>query len=67
MIVCWKWTEVGRGGSAFGEKYGFCFVNVNTQFPFSEISKKNRRSLVESFGCCVCAPGLSKNCSVIDV
>ena len=32
----------GRGweeGTAFVEKYGFCFVNVNTQFPFGVISK----------------------------
>jgi len=32
----------GEGRTAFGENYGFCFVNVNTQFPFSEVSKKNR-------------------------
>jgi hypothetical protein len=59
----WSWD----GGTAFGEKNCFSFVDVDAQFPFGKIPKKGRCGLGESVDNCVSTPGLSENCRVVGV
>ena len=55
------------GGTTFGELYGLSFVNVHTEFPFSEISVQSVHGRCESSSDIVCMPQLREESDVIRV